>query len=360
MARRKTWTERRPLSSCEVGVLHAFGPGYLHAPNHILEFRGSNDRQMRIPLRGLTLVCLYGPVRVTAGAIRLVTEVGASLAYLSANGQRFNGVLHSPNGNSTTRRYRQYQASRDESWRLAQAKQIVKEKLTTVEESLSHFAKHGKSSDSVRALQHDLAELQLKVQNANSLNILRGLEGVTARRWFEVLGQQLPDGWTLPGRVKRPPTDPVNALLSLGYTLLFQRHEAACQALGLDPAIGTLHEYRQGRASLACDLVEPFRIPCVDRLLLACLNRRQFQPNDFTQRDDGSIQMTQEACQRWVGACETWWHDSASGALTYQMQFIGRVIRLAENLPELSWPKEPETDTIALDSNECASVAVPG
>jgi hypothetical protein len=87
--RKKTWAERRPISSCELGVLHAFGPGYLHAPNHLLEFRGSQStggRRLQMPLRGLKLVCLYGPVRVTAGAIRLVTDAGAALAYLSASG----------------------------------------------------------------------------------------------------------------------------------------------------------------------------------------------------------------------------------------------------------------------------------
>ena len=110
----KTWAKRRPIPFCQVGVLHAFGPGYLHAPNHVLEFQGSKSaggRRLRInKLRELRLVCLYGPVRVTAGAIRLVTDAGAGLAYLSASGLKTNGILQPPRDTWKTRRYRQYQA----------------------------------------------------------------------------------------------------------------------------------------------------------------------------------------------------------------------------------------------------------
>src|SRR4051812_27563522 len=92
MARPRNWVERRPVPCCQLGVLHLFGPGFLHSPNRMLEFRGSQERRLRVPPRGLQLVCLYGPVRVTAGAVRLVTEASAALSYFSADGRRHNGT----------------------------------------------------------------------------------------------------------------------------------------------------------------------------------------------------------------------------------------------------------------------------
>ena len=135
--------------SCELGVLHAFGPGYLHAPDHVLEFRGSKSadgRRLRInKLRELRLVCLYGPVRVTAGAIRLITDAGAGLAYLSSSGLKTNGILQPPRDVWRTRRYRQYQAVQDGSWTLHQARRLVEEKLRSHEDALLYLRRHGRA-----------------------------------------------------------------------------------------------------------------------------------------------------------------------------------------------------------------------
>ncbi|MBC7819745.1 MAG: CRISPR-associated endonuclease Cas1 [Planctomycetaceae bacterium] len=347
MPRRKTWANRRPLSRCEVGTLHAFGPGYLHAPNHMLEFRGSDERQLSIPLRGLQIVCLYGPVRVTAGAIRLITDAGAALAYFSANGYRINGVLHPPNGAIKTRRYRQFVACQDRAWTLSQAKQIVIEKLTSMTEAAEHFRRHGRPQASLVTLLRELPDYSRRIADCPNHDVLRGLEGASAKLWFDALGSLLPEGWSLPGRVKRPPTDPVNALLSLGYTMLHQRIEAACVALGLDGALGVLHDYRQGRASLACDLMEPWRIPAVDRVLLSCLNRRLFEPGDFEQQPDGSVRLTSVAFKRWLSAQESWLHDTSSDQLTLHRRMFQRLQQFAESLPPSQWPADLAVDTMS-------------
>ncbi len=79
--KRETWIEARPTPSCQLGVLHVFGPGRLQASNHILEFKGSEcvgGRRLKVKLRGLKLVCIYGSVQVTPSAIRLITDAGAA------------------------------------------------------------------------------------------------------------------------------------------------------------------------------------------------------------------------------------------------------------------------------------------
>jgi CRISPR-associated protein Cas1 len=228
----------------------------------------------------LQLVCLDGPgAGVTTGAVRLVTDAGAGLAYFSASGLRTNGVLQPATDAWKGRRYRQFQAVGDRAWMLAQARLLVAETLRGLEDALRYARRQGRLDDRALALRHDLPDLGLKAAQAPDHGVLRGLEGTAARRRFEAFDTLPPVGWTPPGRRKRPPTDPVNALLSLGDTLLLHRVQAACTACttwGLDPAPAFFHEYRPGRASLARDLMEPFRVPAVDRLILPLL---AYQPH---------------------------------------------------------------------------------
>jgi CRISPR-associated protein Cas1 len=115
------------------------------------------------------------------------------------------------------------------------------------------------------------------------LDVLRGLEGDSTKHWFGLFAQLLKAPWQFPGRVRRPPTDPVNSLLSLGYTWLTNKTIARTEAAGLEIHVGALHEYRPGRPSLACDLVEPLRAPVVDRWVLSRLNQGHIRSSDFDE-----------------------------------------------------------------------------
>ena len=97
------------------------------------------------------------------------------------------------------------------------------------------------------------------------------------------------------GRSRRPPLDPVNALLSLLYTLLTHDCRSALESFGLDPAVGFLHRDRPGRPSLALDLLEEFRPPVADRLALSLINRRQLGPGDFRRMENGAVLLTDDA-----------------------------------------------------------------
>lgn len=127
---------------------------------------------------------------------------------------------------------------------------------------------------------------------------LRGMEGEAAALYFSVFDHLIrtPDvalRWT--GRSRRPPLDPMNALLSFLYTLLTHDCRSAAEAVGLDPAVGFLHRNRPGRPSLALDLMEELRPVLLDRLALSLINRRQLRAADFETRDGGAVMMTDEA-----------------------------------------------------------------
>jgi CRISPR-associated protein Cas1 len=120
------------------------------------------------------------------------------------------------------------------------------------------------------------------VELAEDLDSVRGHEGEGSAAYFRAFGSLVKgDGFAFDKRVRRPPTDPVNALLSFGYTLLANDLHSAASAVGFDPYVGFLHADRYGRPSLALDLMEEFRSIIVDSVTLACLNKRILQPVDF-------------------------------------------------------------------------------
>ena len=131
-----------------------------------------------------------------------------------------------------------------------------------------------------------------------SLDTLRGIEGDSAAAYFELFPLLLTTkdpAITMLGRNRRPPTDPVNALLSFLYSLLTHDCRSALAAAGLDPAVGFLHRDRPGRPSLALDLMEEFRPVLADRLALALLNRRQLDISDFDPRENGAVTLREES-----------------------------------------------------------------
>lgn len=127
---------------------------------------------------------------------------------------------------------------------------------------------------------------------------LRGSEGEAANLYFSVFDHliRVPDAelrWRQ--RSRRPPLDPVNALLSFLYTLLTHDCRSACESVGLDPSVGFLHRDRPGRPSLALDLMEELRPALADRLALSLINRRQLRANDFETREGGAVLLRDDA-----------------------------------------------------------------
>jgi CRISPR-associated protein Cas1 len=125
--------------------------------------------------------------------------------------------------------------------------------------------------------------------------VLRGVEGIAARDYFAgfpLLIKNKDSRFVFDGRSRRPPTDRVNALLSFGYALLLQDCAGAAAGVGLDPAVGYLHEDRPGRLSLALDLMEELRAPVVDRLVIALINREQLSTADFAV-SDSEVRLTE-------------------------------------------------------------------
>lgn len=159
----------------------------------------------------------------------------------------------------------------------------------------------------------DVARRTAKLQDVSSL---RGLEGEAAQVYFRVFDsfiRQRKDVFRFSGRSRRPPLDPVNALLSFLYTLLVHDCRGALETAGLDPAVGFLHRDRPGRPSLALDLVEEFRPPFADRLALSLINRRQIGDRAFRRMENGAVLLNDDARKEVLTA----WQDRKRNEITH-------------------------------------------
>ncbi len=173
-------------------------------------------------------------------------------------------------------------------FRITTGRQIVSAKIQNSRRILQLFGRNREGLNLSEPL-GKLQKLRGKVTRQETIASLMGIEGDAAAQYFKCYSTLFLRDLTFSRRTRRPPLDPVNALLSLGYTLITSEATGALAALGLDPYIGFLHEIEYGRPSLALDLIEEFRQPIIDRFILSIANRSIFFPEDFEARTGGGV-----------------------------------------------------------------------
>ncbi|HEX4609017.1 MAG TPA: CRISPR-associated endonuclease Cas1, partial [Urbifossiella sp.] len=295
----------RRTTSVAAGVAHLVGPGNLKVVNGHLAFSPQGDRSLRLDPAALTAVTCYGDVSVTAAALEVLFRHNVPAAWLTPAGTRCRGRLARTDAATTLTRVRQHRAFARAEARLAWAKRMVVGKVEAMTAAGRHFQRHGAAT--AGPLMTRLADYAGRVPGVAGLEQLLGLEGAASAAWFEFFATLLVPPWSFPGRVRRPPTDPTNALLSLGYTWLLTRATARAEARGFEIYLGGLHEYRAGRPSLACDLIEPLRVPAVDRWAVAVCNQGDLRPDHFREEEGGGFRLQPRYFGRTLHSWETYW-----------------------------------------------------
>jgi CRISPR-associated protein Cas1 len=258
-------------------------------------------RKERIPLLKIDEVVVLGEVTLTASAIHLLLERDIEITFLGYYGQ-FKGRLSPPFSKNAILRMAQYRAHQDMGKRCELARRFVLGKLMNQRTMLQRYQRRQSDAEMRQAIEqmatllHQLSVLPLVQTHVarrltggdnpvagTPLETILGMEGAGSAAYFRCFGKLLSDSrqWPFPGRVKRPPTDPVNALLSFGYALLTNKVASAVQLVGFDHFVGYLHSSFYGRPALALDLVEEFRPIIVDSVVLTLLNNRMLTLNDF-------------------------------------------------------------------------------
>lgn len=247
---------------------------------------------MRVPMARISHIVLVGRVGATTPALHALLRAGVGLSLINRSG-RLRGRLMPPTGKNIPRRHAQYAHAQDPDFCLEVGRAIVGGKLRNQRTMARRICREHPEID--EAPIEDLDEAVDALESAATLGEIRGREGQGARAYFEVFRQAIPDEWGLERRARRPPPDPANALLSLGYTLLSQNMITAAEIVGLDPYDGFFHADKHGRPALALDLEEEFRSIIADSVALTIINKGILTPDDFRPGPEGGVWLKRDA-----------------------------------------------------------------
>jgi CRISP-associated protein Cas1 len=263
---------------------------YLNEPGSRVGKRGEHltvtkdgKETARVPMHAVRQVCVFGNVQVSTQALQTLVENDIPVVLLTGYG-KFIGAVQPPPAKNVGLRERQYARFADPLECLGLAKEVVRAKLANQRAVLMRNLRgEGRGSDERSA--RDLAELLRRLDSADSLDTLLGLEGQGAAVYFGEFGGFLKSppggGFDFTARNRRPPKDPVNALLSFAYAMLAKDCFAAVCTVGFDPYKGFFHANRHGKPSLALDLMEEFRPVIADSVVLTLINNDMLTPADF-------------------------------------------------------------------------------
>ncbi len=239
----------------------------------------------KLPLHQVRGIYLYGAVQLTAQAAESCLENGVDVAYFAGSG-RFLGLLRGLPASGVDARLGQVRLFAEPFFRLKLSRESIRAKISNQRTMLM---RNGDVSDRVLRL---LADARDATADTRDLGELLGVEGAAANLYFEQFASMLKGvAWKFDfaGRNRRPPRDPVNALLSLGYSILAKELAGVCHAVGLDPFLGFLHQPRYGRPALALDLMEEFRPLVADSVAISLVNRGEIDPGDFIRAASGTF-----------------------------------------------------------------------
>jgi len=267
---------------------------FKHGEAVVVRIEGQN--RLRVPLNNLGSIACFGRVACSPPLLGACGQRGISVSFLTQRGRFLAAVRGFTPGNVLLRR-EQYRRADDPQAAAEIARACVIGKLANYRTVLRRAAREHRQQDSAASLANAARRIQDgldRLGRPTALDVVRGIEGESSAAYFSVFDHMIAaqkEHFRFVTRTRRPPLDRMNCLLSFLYTVLALDARSACEAAGLDPAVGFLHGDRPGRPSLALDLMEELRPVLADRLALALVNRQQVRPNGFREEPTGAVLM---------------------------------------------------------------------
>jgi CRISPR-associated protein Cas1 len=250
-----------------------------------IEVRRAAEVLAAVPLIKITDIVVFGNVGLTTPAIKRLLDRGVDVTFMTVEG-RYHGRLIGEATAHVALRQAQYARAADPAWALRQAQAVVDGKLRNQRALLHRFTRNRASPPAeAEAAADALTDYIARVGRTTRIPALLGVEGSATACYFGGLRSLIGPDWNFSARQRRPPADPVNVLLSFGYTLLANKVRGAVQSAGFDPYLGFLHQLDYGRPSLALDLMEEFRPLLIDSLVLRVCGDGRITAEDFTPGD---------------------------------------------------------------------------
>lgn len=307
---------------------------YLTEQNSILRKTGGRlivqkeeEVLLDVQCHKIDAVLIFGNVQFTTQAVHELFEHGIEMAILTRRGKLI-GQITSPSTKNIELRLAQFRRYEDAGFRVNAARSIISGKLRNCVHVMEAFSSNHPETGLQETIQA-LNAFSMSVNQAKSMEELLGIEGNAARAYFQNFDKMILGDFSFDGRKKRPPPDPVNALLSFSYTLIFNEISSLLDGMGFDPYLGYLHKPDYGRPSLACDIIEEFRSIIGDRLTLNLINNRILTPDHFHAHSTGKgVYLTREGMQKYFREYERFLQREFKSPVTGENTTFRRCFRL--------------------------------
>lgn len=289
------------------------------------------------------LVCFGYSISVSPQLVEHCAKEKVTVSYIDGKG-KFLARLQGPTHGNVLLRRAQYRYADDELKALTIAKCCVVAKIQNQRNVLLRHLRNHSGCDGAELIRTSLKAMEIMLESARKcqdINSLRGIEGSVAEKYFAVFDHMILSSdadFRFKKRSRRPPMDKINALLSYAYSILALDIRSALESVGLDPYVGYLHVERPGRPSLALDIMEEFRAPVADRVVLSLINLKQVSANQFKVMPNGEVEMSDDARKIFLTAWQkrkreviqhSFLEDSMETGLVYiaQARLLARFIR---------------------------------
>ena len=275
---------------------------YLSLQGESLVLKHQDIEKLRLPLNSIEIIVLFGNNIISNHLIKACSDVGIILSYVNIYGN-FIGRFYGKKSGNVFLRKNQYLLYDKEDNSLELVKNIMLSKFLNSANLLKYYSRFSKDKE-VAELFYDgavkILEQSKKINEIESIDELRGLEGAISSIYFDhfdLLIKTKDLDMKFQTRSKNPPLNNCNSLLSLFYTLYTLNVTSGLESFGLDSQLGYMHRMRSGRASLSCDIIEEFRSPIVDRLVIKIINLSQVSSKDFEKTEEG-IKLKKDSLKR--------------------------------------------------------------
>jgi CRISPR-associated protein Cas1 len=269
------------------------------------QVRKKGETVQEIPAIKVDQIMVFGNCQITTQAMHFCLLENIPIYLLSEKG-RYYGVVDSYSTDPVLLHRDQFAKANDPAFCLELAREFVRGKVENSRVLLMRLARR-RSAEAMQKAATALKSIAGQLDSAGTLDQLRGFEGIAAKTYFAAFSETLDSAWRFHGRVRQPPTDPVNAMLSYGYTLLFYNIYSFLRARGLNPHVGYLHPLRAGHPALASDLIEEFRAVIVDAVVFKLVLNQKVSPTDFTfpTTEAGPCYLSAEARSKFIRSFES-------------------------------------------------------
>jgi CRISPR-associated protein Cas1 len=236
-----------------------------------------------VPKETLESVVIFGNVAVTVPCMKECLLRGINVSLLSTKGQYFGRLVSTRHVNAI-RLKNQIYLSDTESFSLAFSAKILKAKMHNQAVLLRRYSRTAKKD--LTSEINDILYYEKKIDSCQSIEEMMGYEGIAARNYFDGLARIIHEEFRFKGRNRRPPKDPFNALISLGYTIVFYEIYAELENRGLSPYIGYMHKIKEHHPALVSDLLEEWRAVIVDAAVMSLIQGNEITPDEFTYDEE--------------------------------------------------------------------------